>query len=307
MLTGDDGLPLEAPPADYPIPLPTDGILVDDPGHGRDLGAAVRTVFDTVFGPSADAIWQEAAALLDPRGHDLRTWLSSGFFEHHLKRHSKSRRKAPIIWQLGVPSAGYSVWLVAHPLTRDSLFAVQNDIVGPKLAHEEHRLEAVRQQPGANPSAKERKQLAAQQALIEELRSLLDEVRRVAPLWNPDLDDGVVLTMAPLWRLVPQHKGWQKELRAKWTELAAGKYDWAHLAMHLWPERVVPKCATDRSLAIAHHFEDVFWVEDADGKWQPRATPTRPLGELVAERTSPAVKAALDNLLSAPAARGRGR
>ena len=68
--------------------------------------------------------------------------------------------------------------------------------------------------------------------------------------------------MAPLWRLVPQHKPWQKELKSKWDELVAGKYDWAHLAMHLWPERVVPKCATDRSLAIAHGLEDVFWTED---------------------------------------------
>ena len=86
-----------------------------------------------------------------------------------------------------------------------------------------------------------------------------DEVTRVAPLWNPDLDDGVVLVMAPLWRLVPQHKPWQKELKTHWDELCAGKYDWAHLAMHLWPERVVPKCAEDRSLAIAHGLEDVFW------------------------------------------------
>ena len=61
-----------------------------------------------------------------------------------------------------------------------------------------------------------------------------------------------------------------------------GKYDWAHLAMHLWPERVVPKCATDRSLAIAHGLEDVFWVEGADGKWAARKTPTRSIEELVA-------------------------
>jgi hypothetical protein len=26
--------------------------------------------------------------------------------------------------------------------------------------------------------------------------------------------------------------------------------------MRLWPERVVPKCAKDRSLAIAHGLED---------------------------------------------------
>jgi len=36
-----------------------------------------------------------------------------------------------------------------------------------------------------------------------------------APVWNPTLDDGVVLVMAPLWRLVPQHKPWQRELKSK--------------------------------------------------------------------------------------------
>ena len=65
---------------------------------------------------------------------------------------------------------------------------------------------------------------------------------------------------------------------------ATGKYDWAHLAMHLWPERVVPKCAKDRSLAIAHGLEDVFWVEGTDGKWTARKTPTRSVDELVRER-----------------------
>ena len=67
--------------------------------------------------------------MLDPRGHDLRVWLRSGFFEHHLKRHSKSRRKAPILWQLGTPSGRYSVWLYAHRLTDDSLFQLQNDVL----------------------------------------------------------------------------------------------------------------------------------------------------------------------------------
>ena len=118
------------------------------------------------------------------------------------------------------------------------------------------------------------------------------------------LDDGVALTMAPLWRLVPQHKAWQKELKSKWDDLVAGKYDWAHPAMHLWPERVVPKCASDRSLAIAHKLDDVFWAEADDGKWKPRPTPTRPVDELVRERTSFAVKAALKGLTEASAPSG---
>jgi hypothetical protein len=67
---------------------------------------------------------------------------------------------------------------------------------------------------------------------------------------------------------VPQHKPWQKELKLSWDALCAGKYDWAHLAMHLWPERVVAKCATDRSLAIAHGLQNVFWVEDFNLRWR---------------------------------------
>jgi hypothetical protein len=139
-----------------------------------------------------------------------------------------------------------------------------------------------------------------QESLVEELREMLDEIKRVTPLWSPTLDDGVVLTMAPLWRLVPQHKAWQKELAGKWKELAAGKYDWAHVAMHLWPERVVPNCETDRSLAIAHGLEEIFWAEGEDGKWKPRTAPTRTIEKLVHERSSPAVKAALRSLIEAP-------
>lgn len=305
MLTGDDGLPVTRVPAGYPVSFPETGILVDDRGDACDLGAAVRSVFDEVFGINADAWWSEVEILLTPQVHDLRHWLAGSFFEHHLKQHSKSRRRAPILWQLAVPSASYSVWLYAHRLTQDSLFRVQNEVVTPKLAHEERQLASLVEGAGPNPSAKERREIAEQKAFVEELRFLLDEVKRAAPLWSPVLDDGVMLTMAPLWRLVSQHKPWQKELKNKWDELAGGKYDWSHTAMHLWPERVVPKCAADRSLAIAHSLDDVFWVAANDGTYGRRPNPTRPIADLVRERTSDAVKAALKGLTETPAPNGQ--
>jgi hypothetical protein len=306
MLTGENGLPVAQPPGDYPLGFPEVGVLVDDPGHTQDLASAVRTGFGAVFGADADRWWSDVASLLDPRDSGLRAWLAGSFFEHHIKRYSKSRRKAPIYWQVATPSASYSVWLYAHRLTRDSLFKIQKEIVEPKLLHEECEVTRLVQEAGPTPTSQQRKEIAAQETFVAELRAFRDEIARVAPLWNPNLDDGVVIVSAPLWRLFPQHKAWQKELKGYWDELCAGKYDWSHLAMHLWPERVVPVCATDRSIAIAHDLEDVFWTEEANGKWKPRAQPTRPIAELIAERTSPAVMAALKSLIDAPVATGAG-
>jgi len=298
MLTGDDGLPVAAPPAGYPLTIPTDGILVDDPGHPRDVVRAVRSVFETVFA-DANARWHEAAELLGTP--DLRTWFARDFFEPHIKRYSKSRRKAPIYWQLATASGSYSVWLYIHRATGDTLFRVLNDFVGPKLDHEKAKLDGITQEAGGNPSAAQRREIEQQETFVGELQALKTEVARVAPLWAPNLDDGIILNFAPLWRLVPQSRSWQGECRKAWDKLVAGDYDWAHLAMHLWPERVVPKCIDDRSLAIAHGLEDVFWHEDDSGIWRKSRVDDATVQKLIQERTSTTVKAALKDLLSAAA------
>ncbi|HQP88799.1 MAG TPA: BREX-1 system adenine-specific DNA-methyltransferase PglX, partial [Thermoanaerobaculia bacterium] len=286
-------------------------LWVDDPGHPLDIGGMVHDTAHHRWGKSGQEILDQAVWASGSGARTARDWYRSAFFQTHVSRYSKSRRKAPIYWQLATPSASYSVWLYAHRLTPDTFFHVLHDVVAPKLGLEERKLLSLTQESGPNPTASQRKEIAAQQTFVDELRAFRDEVSHVAPLWKPDLDDGVVLTMAPLWRLVPQHRAWQKELKAAWDSLSAGEYDWAHVAMHLWPERVVPKCATDRSLAIAHGLEEVFWEEMAKGKWAARKKPETPVATLVAERTSPAVKAALKDLLEAPvpggAARSSGR
>ncbi|MDQ3773880.1 MAG: BREX-1 system adenine-specific DNA-methyltransferase PglX [Pseudomonadota bacterium] len=243
-------------------------ILVYDPTHGDHIEDRLRDLLSVLFCGSLTENESHLASALQTDSLSEYVRRSDGLFGDHLRRYSKSRRKAPIYWQLATPSAAYSVWLYLHAFTNDTLYKVQNDYVAPKLAHEQRKLESLCRDVTETPKAVERKALAAQETFVDELRAFLEEVKRVAPLWNPNLDDGVIINFAPLWRLVPQHKPWQRELKAKCDELAAGKYDWARLAMHLWPERVVPKCATDRSLAIAHGLEEVFWVEGPDGKWQ---------------------------------------
>src|SRR5579862_4485703 len=275
-------------------------VLVDDPGHMSDLAAKIQSRLDAL-----DINVEKAISLLSLE--NVRTWCRSVAFSEHLRMFSRSQRAAPVIWQLSVPSSGYSIWLYVHGFNKDTLFRVQNDFVAPKLAHEQRQLATCRTEAGLTPSGAQRKAIEAQEVFVEELQGFFDEVKRIAPLWSPDLDDGVIINFAILWRLVPQHRSWQKELRSTWEALANGDYDWAHLAMHLWPERVVPKCATDRSLAIAHALEDTFWFEDDNGKWKARDTPAHPIDELVAERTSPAVKAALKSLVEAPEPTGTAR
>ena len=278
-------------------------ILVDDSGHAADLPARIRNVYSVAFSPetTSEERWREDTQRLVGADGSIRDWLARAFFAEHIERYSISRRKAPIYWQLATPSASYSVWLYYHRFTRDTLYRVLNDYVTPKLKHEERKLASLTQDVGPNPSASQRKELDAQEGFVTELRAFQEEVARVAPLWNPDLNDGVIINFAPLWRLVPQNRSWQKECKKVWDKLVAGDYDWAHLAMHLWPERVVPKCAEDRSLAIAHDLEEVLWEEDEEGKWQPKKVGREVIARLVEERSSPAVKSALDDLIRAPA------
>jgi hypothetical protein len=296
MLTGDDGLPVATPPSGYPLTFPTDGILVDDPGHPRDIVRAARAVFEAIF-DDPNARWHEAAELLGTP--DLRTWFARHFFEPHIKRYSRSRRKAPIYWQLATSSGSYSVWLYIHRVTGDTLFRVLNEFVGPKLDHEKTKRDALTQEAGANPSAAQRREIDQQETFVGELQALKTEVARVAPLWKLSLDDGVILTFATLWRLVPQSRTWQGECKKAWDKLVAGDYDWAQVAMHLWPERVVPKCIDDRSHAIAHGLEDVFWHQDDSGTWRKSRVDDAIVHKLIQERTSATVKAALKDLLSA--------
>jgi hypothetical protein len=279
MLQGDDGLPL-SPEAGgwlradgrYPLDVAWDGILVDDANNPLDVERRVRAALVVIWGDRVDAIEHEACSLLGLA--TLRDWLRrpAGFFADHLKRYSKSRRQAPIYWPLSTSSGGYTLWIYYHRLTDQTLFTAVNDFVEPKLAQVSAETSRLRTKP--NRSSPDEAALEQSSALEIELLEFRDELLRIAKFWKPNLNDGVQITAAPLWKLF-RLKPWQKKLKETWEELEAGEYDWAHLAYSIWPDRVRAKCKTDRSLAIAHGLEDLYQEPPATAK-KKRARKVKP-------------------------------
>ena len=250
---------------DYPIEIPWDGILVDDPNHPLDLERRVREVIEIIWsgqegGPTAEAIEHEACEILGVKS--LRDYFRkpAGFFADHLKRYSKSRRQAPIYWPLSTASGSYTLWIYYHRLTDQTLYKCIQQFIDPRLADVEKELAHLRSVlDSGEGSTKTRRQLDDAEQLRTELKEMRAELEHWASRWKPNLNDGVLITACPLWKLFRLPK-WRKDLEACWKELEAGDYDWAHLAHTLWPDRVRPKCKTDRSLAIAHGLEELCEV-----------------------------------------------
>ena len=195
-------------------------------------------------------------------------WYSKEFFSQHLAKYSEGRRQAPIYWQIGCQSGSYTIWLYFNALNDQTLFSCVNNFVDVKI-------EAINSELSLLDDNDENKAYLLDTK--SQLADFRDELLSISHFWQPRLEDGVIITAAPLWKLF-QHKPWQKKLKKTWEELEQGKYDWSHMAYNIWPERVLRKCHEDRSIAIAHGVEDDLWeeveVSAPRGKtklvWQPK-------------------------------------
>jgi hypothetical protein len=237
MLQGEDGLPLEPHeiPSGYPLAVDPDGILVDDEGHPDDIIARIRDVLALIWGDRADAIEKEACEILGVKS--LRDYFrkpsAGGFWDDHVKRYSKSRRKAPIYWLLQSAKKNYAIWIYYPRMDGDTLYKALR-YAKDKLAMEERRLEDLRKEreqsgTGGAVVKKMEKEIDGQEAFISELHDFVEKLERAASLnLIPEHDDGVVLTIAPLRELVP----WN-EPKNYWDELIEGKYAWSSIGKQL--------------------------------------------------------------------------
>jgi hypothetical protein len=263
------------PDAEYTLRVSWNGILVDDPGwygsqpHRDDIVQRIREVLDLLFKDKAYETEQGACELL--RVSELRDYFRkpSGFFEYHRKRYTKGQRKAPIYWPLSTASGSYTIWLYYHRLDGQILYSVVNNYVEPKIAEVELQLTRVEDEMSF-ASGREATRLGDKLnegvSFLSELRDFRDELLRVAGLpYKPDLNDGVIINAAPLYKLF-RNRQWAKDTEACWKKLEKGEIDWSHMAYNISPERVREVCRTDRSIAIAHGLEDVCEVNTAAEK-----------------------------------------
>ncbi|HEX8084855.1 MAG TPA: BREX-1 system adenine-specific DNA-methyltransferase PglX [Solirubrobacteraceae bacterium] len=226
-------LPVRAPgEAVDARPLP---ILLDEPGNRDDLVTHVHAAAGRVFDDDSADVIDELAGLLGAR--DLRAYLSRTFFRDHLAMYTKSRREAPLYWQLTVPSRAWSAWIYAPSLTRETLHGI--------LRHAERRMAVaveearrLRQEREAATGSAARefdRRLDLEERLLEELRVFRDEASRLAGLgWEPNIEDGFALVATMLRRLFTA-RAWPK-LDRHAVDLANSAFPWA--SVHDWREHV---------------------------------------------------------------------
>lgn len=258
---------LREPPVDPFAPLP-----VQAPGAAPAVNAKLyfveeNSVESPLLNSCRDALRQATGlASVDNYEQDLVSRLGvaalseylsrpTAFFADHLKVYSKSRRKAPIYWPLSTRSGEFVIWIYYPKLDADSLPRLITEVLDPRLRSLNAEISALAAEG----------QAAARRSKLEALRLELAEMRQdfqelITKGYKPNLNDGVMITACPLAKYF-RHPGFRKELEGCWKKLSNGDYDWAHLAMSMWSERVIKACKKDRSIAIAHGKEELCPVE----------------------------------------------
>lgn len=219
--------------------------LVEEESEHK-LTNAVLAATSNIWPGQSSEVEAELAELIGIESLQAYVETPSGFFADHLAHYSKSRRKAPIYWPLSTRSGDFVIWVYYPKLDADSLPRLITEVLDPSLRRFNEELAGLASEGKAS----------ARKAKLESLRLELAEMRQdfqdlIAKGYNPNLNDGVLITACPLAKYFRLPK-FRRDLEDCWKNLSRGDFDWAHLAMSMWPERATEACRRDRSIAIAH-------------------------------------------------------
>ena len=226
-----------------------------------------RGLCDLVGRDKSEKLMADILAELEVDSLDEYLSKPLGFFAQHLSTYSESRRQAPIYWPISTKSGIFTLWVYYPKLDDQSLPKLIADVLSPKIRTLTQEIENRRASPGGKVA-----ELEALRQELEEMRA--DFLALINRGYSPNQNDGVLTTACPLAKYF-RHTGFRKSLDDCWKELSRGDYDWAHLAMSMWPERALEACKKDRSIAIAHGREDLCPAEPPKAiRRRKKATPS---------------------------------
>jgi hypothetical protein len=257
-----------------------DGTLSDNDRERDGLGHTAATIIHENWATRGNDIAPSMS---------LRHWLRTRFFSDVHKGMYENR---PIHWPLTSANKTFVAWINIHrwnARTLTNLLAI--------LQNTHRRIEGEFNDMRKAADGKDAAAARGARDHIDDVRGWKDELetfiklvqqcadkgapspelppgkepcppREVDAPYDPNLDDGVMINSAALWPLLDPV--W-KDPKKWWEELCRANpqgnkdYDWSHLAMKYWPDRVDKKCQSDPSLAVAH---GCFWKYHPAKAWK---------------------------------------
>jgi hypothetical protein len=261
--------------------------------------ACLQTLQDTLeykWGTEkSNDIWSEIdnALVLDCRTDwtpaqrakkDLNTWIRTSAFAEHESIYSKR----PIYFPLVSAKKSFFLWVNIHQWHDGTLNSILANYLTPDSSLLDSRIKRLREDRQSITDSRKlndaEKDIADLDKLLDELQDFITKVTQLATRgpapelqeveapYVMDLDDGVMVNSSALWELVLPL--W-KEPKKWWASLATPKgkkgFDWSHLAMCYWPERVMEQIKKDPSLAIAHSNYGQYKGRDLFSELYPKA------------------------------------
>jgi len=220
-----------------------DGMGMIEPDHPDDLGRRIAQLLELMVGA------EEAHQLLAraTNGMGLAAYLTGEWYQDHVSLY----RKRPVYWLLQSPRRTVSLLCFHERLNGDSL---QSLLGGRYLQGRINGLQSAlgeRHSTIGDDRAAVDQLLADAEEFTRRIRGVIERTNERGEQvgWCPEIDDGVLINLAPLHTLMP---AWATEPEQCWWALERGDYDWSRTALRYWPERVLAACKRHRSYALAH-------------------------------------------------------
>lgn len=232
---------------------------------GSQAIASLQSILTAHWGEEkAKELWKGLQDVLAPKS-TLGEYIRTDAFA----KHKEIYENRPIYFPLVSSKKNFFVWVNIHQWNDGTLNSILANYLRPDLNLLEARIRRLREDSLSATDKKVRNALENEVARLDkwldELREFIAKVTQLAEKgpapklqeveapYVMDLDDGVMVNSASLWELVQPL--W-KDPKKWWDILSkpAGKkdFDWSHLAMRYWPNRVMEKVKKDPSLAVAH-------------------------------------------------------